>query len=149
MVSVEYRNAYKEVLEILHYVSKEDVNKIPKEMLQTFEQNANIDYEFKYNPNETLEKQKVSEKARYIIAILFRDYWATEEQRNKIIAKEKYDLNNIEVQKQEKYSYDKLFENKQKNIESSTVKEHTELVEYKELKWYQKIFLTIKNLLNL
>ena len=87
MVKVEYANAYKEVLDILKYVSKEDLNKIPTKKIEMFSKYANYDYDFEYNPEITLKEQNVSDIAQTIIAILFRDYWATKTQRNKIISK--------------------------------------------------------------
>ena len=36
MIKTEYANAYKEVLEILKYVSKEDFNKIPRKKIEMF-----------------------------------------------------------------------------------------------------------------
>ena len=50
MVKVEYANAYKEVLDILKYVSKEDLNKIPTKKIEMFSKYANYDYDFEYNP---------------------------------------------------------------------------------------------------
>ena len=39
MVSVEYANAYTEVLGILKYISKEDYEKIPNSKIELFETN--------------------------------------------------------------------------------------------------------------
>ena len=83
MISIEYANAYTEVLEILKFIPKEDYEKIPKEKITLFEANSNKDYNFKYNPILTLDEQETSKLAKTIIAILFRDYWATESQRKK------------------------------------------------------------------
>jgi len=145
MVSLDYRVAYSEVLEILKYVPKDYVNKIPNEMLQTFKQNANENYEFKYNVDKTLIEQNVSKTARYIIAILFRDYWATPEQRDKIIAKEKYDLDKIEQQKIEKYSYDNLFKTRPKD---DIAIDNNEMIIYKET-IFKKIIEKIKRILKM
>ena len=81
MVTAEYKIAYSEVLEILKHISKEEYNKIPKEMIQMFKTNATNESHFAYNSNKTLQEQNVSETARTIIAILFRDYCATEDQK--------------------------------------------------------------------
>ena len=86
MVDIQYANAYTEVLEILKNISQEDYNKVSKEKINLFEHNANKEYIFNYDSTKTLEEQNVSKTARAIIAILFRDYWATDEQRNKIKA---------------------------------------------------------------
>ena len=76
MTDIEYANAYTEVLDILKYISKEDYEKIPKTKIQMFE-------------DKTLEEQNVSEIAKMIIAILYRDYFATKEQRYVIIKKQR------------------------------------------------------------
>lgn len=146
MVSQEYMNAYSEVLEILQHISLEEFNKIPKEMIDTFKKNANTEYRFEYNPNKTLKQQNVSKKARYIIAILFRDYWATPFQKERIEEMEKYDLQKRENQKTKKYNPDNIFKNKQIQDEQ-VLGTHTELVEYKKQKWHQKLFIKILRLL--
>lgn len=96
MIDTKYANAYVEVLEILKYISREDYNKIPKNKIELFQINANNDYHFTYNPEKTLNEQNVSKIAKGIIAILFRDYWATDIQKEKIIAKQNYDRQLLE-----------------------------------------------------
>ena len=88
MADIQYANAYTEVLDILKYISKEDYEKIPKSKIKVFEENCNKNYNFTYDENKTLDEQNVSEIAKAIIAILFRDYWATKEQRYIIIKKQ-------------------------------------------------------------
>lgn len=130
MVDIEYANAYSEVLEILQHISQEDYDKIPKEKLTLFEANANKDYNFTYDIDKTLDEQSVSNKAKTIIAILFRDYWATDSQREKIKAKEKYDRQNNEEIK-EKYNPDNLFKNN--NIEKENIlNDNNKMILYKE-----------------
>lgn len=135
MVDIKYANAYSEVLEILKYLTQEDYEKIPKEKIEVFETNMNKDYAFNYNPDKTLQEQNVSETARTIIAILFRDYWATEEQRKRIIKVQQQERNRIESKKQEKYNTNELFKNNKK-----TKTQEVAMVEVKEQKWYKKVF---------
>ncbi len=116
MVSIEYANAYSEVLGILKYISKEDYEKIPNSKIELFETNQNKDYIFEYNPNKTLDEQNVSKRAKAIIAILFRDYWATKIQKEKIISKQNYDRMKLEEEKKAKYNSDNLFKNDDKKI---------------------------------
>ena len=138
MVDIKYANAYTEVLEILKYVSIEDYNKIPKSKIELFKINANREYAFKYNPNRTLDEQSVSKIAKSIIAILFRDYWTTDIQRERIIAKQNYDRKKFEEENRKKYNLDNLFKNKQHKVE--TVENSVAMIEYKE-----SIFTKIKN----
>ena len=88
MADIQYANAYTEVLDILKHISKEDYEKIPKSKIKVFEENSNKNYNFTYDENKTLDEQNVSEITKVIIAILFREYWATKEQRYIIIKKQ-------------------------------------------------------------
>lgn len=147
MVDIKYANAYSEVLEILKYVSIEDYNKIPENKIELFKTNANTDYNFIYNPNKTLEEQEVSKIVKGIIAILFRDYWATESQRNKIITKQNYDRVKLEEEKKSKYNTDNIFNNNNSNIQKEIEQhEETRMTIVQKEKWYQKVFNLIKGL---
>lgn len=139
MVNLEYANAYSELLEILKYISKNEYNKIPKEKIEFYKKNANQDYYFAYKPNQTLDEQNTSKITKGIIAILFRDYWATPEQREKIINRQKYDRMQIEKAKEQKYNPNNLFKNNE--LKS---KQELALVEVKKEKWYEKIFSFFK-----
>ena len=146
MISVEYANAYSEVLEILKYISKEDYEKIPNSKIELFETNYNKDYIFKYNPNKTVDEQNVSKTAKAIIAILFRDYWATEIQKEKIISKQNYDRMKLEEERKARYNSNNLFKNNEKRIimDNTEKEEELALIETSDIKWYKKVwrFLT-------
>lgn len=145
MVTTNYKIAYSEVLEILKHISEEEYNKIPNDMIELFKTNANNDNEFVYNPNKTLEEQNVSETARTIIAILFRDYWATETQKEKIIAKQNYDREKI---KEEKYNYNNLFNKNKKEteIQEEIKNNEVDIISYKE-SIFKRIINKIKDIL--
>lgn len=147
MVDIQYANAYTEVLEILKNISQEDYNKVSKGKINLFEHNANKEYIFNYDSTKTLEEQNVSKTARAIIAILFRDYWATDEQRNKIKAFQNNKIHQIEEENRQKYNTD-IFKNR-KNSAAEVINEQAEnmqLVEYKEnifkriLRFFRKMF---------
>lgn len=145
MVDIKYANAYREVLEILKYIPIEDYKKIPKNKINLFETYSNNDYNFCYDITKTLEEQNVSKTAKAIIAILFRDYWATETQKEKIIAKQNYDRIQLEEKKKEIYNPDNIFKNhKEENILDDTEQQQkTALIETNNIKWYKKVWKTI------
>ena len=147
MVDNKYAVAYSEVLEILKYIPLEDYNKIPKTKIELFKTNANNDYTFNYDPSKTLEEQNVSNITKGIIILLFRDYWATERQRNKIIAKQNYDRMKLEEKKKEKYNPDNIFRNRYKNFLADNIENNQELalIETNNMKWYKKIWKLIKD----
>ena len=105
----EYSIAYSEVLEILKYIPTEDYNKVPEEKIRLFKSNADKEYIFDYNPEKTLDENNVSKRAKAIIAILFRDYWANDVQRKIIIAKQNNDRREMEEEKKKNYKYEDLF----------------------------------------
>lgn len=154
MVDIKYANAYTEVLEILKYISTEDYNKIPKIKIELYETNANSKYSFTYDPDKTLNEQNVSKIAKGIIAILFRDYWATEEQRKKIIAKQNYHRQKLEDEKRKKYNSNDIFKARTtfdlKEVSDQNIVDNSNLpIEVKKQKVFQKIIIFIKKCLKL
>lgn len=143
MVNTEYEIAYSEVLEILKYISKEEFNKVPQDMLEMFKTNASNENQFIYDPNKTLQEQNVSEIARAIIAILFRDYWATENQKQKILNKQNLDR---EKMREEMYSPDNIFQKHNIQHKENSTTNGVAIVEYKEsiftkiINWFKRNF---------
>ena len=149
MIAENYACAYKEVIEVLKYTKREDVNKIPKYRILLWKTNMNKEYDFKIDTTKSLDEQNLSDEAKAIIANIFKKYWATDYQRERIEAKEKYDIEQLEKEKQEKYNPENLFKNKSKSEEKQTqsIKEKS-LVVVNEEKWYKKIFSIIKSFFN-
>lgn len=106
-----YSRACTEVLVILkYYLSKAEFDGIPKQKIEFFEKNKDKNYDYQIDKNVPLEKQKISEMANSIIITLYRDYFATEKQKeilNKILI-----LNDAKKEKQKKIKYEQnVFEN--------------------------------------
>lgn len=144
-----YAKAYKEVIEILKYVPEESVNKIPKETLEIFSINMDKNYKFKIDENKSFEEQNLLEETKAIFANIFRDYWATPYQKEKIEEKEKHDRLKIEEEKREKYNVDELFNTRKKLINQQEIEENNISnlpIEIKKEKFYQKLIKFIKNI---
>lgn len=148
IVDKNYACAYTEVIEILKYTKREDVNKIPKYKILLYKNFMDKEYEFKVDVNKTIEEQNLSIEAKAILANIFKNYWATDYQKQRIEAKEKYDLEQIEKEKNEKYNPEDLFKNRKKVTDSNTVceSEETALIEYKKENFFIKILNKIKSL---
>ena len=137
-----YAKAYKEAIEILNFVPKESVDKIPKTMLEVFRTKMDKNWDFKVDINKSFEEQELLDETKAIFANIFRDYWATPYQKERIEAKEKYDRQKIEEEKAEKYNPDDLF--KKKKIEIDEESEKAEKIsnlpiEVKKEKFYEKL----------
>lgn len=107
-----YQKAYKEILEILKYVPEESIKKIPQEMRDMFEKEQLKTYDFQIDTSKTFEEQELLEETKAILANIFRDYWATPYQKERIEIKEKYDRQQSEEQKRKIYNPNDLFKNK-------------------------------------
>ena len=137
MINSKYAKAYTEVLEVRKYFSEEDYNKIPKKKIEFYKENMDKNYDFTINPDIDLSEQNISPEANAIMITLYRDHFATEEQKEKI--KEILELNEkkAEQEKRKKYNPDNLF--KRNNSSENKVQE-TALVKYKE-----NFFIRFKN----
>ena len=133
MTNNKYAKAYKEVLEIIQYFPEKEYKKIPKEKIDFYKNNMDNEYEFAIDPGKDLSEQNISKEANTIIVSLYQDYFATEEQKQKI--KEILELNEKKAeQKKGKYDPNNIFKDKTniKNIEQPNVQKTSFLVEYKE-----------------
>ena len=141
-----YPKAYREVYEILKNISKEDFEKIPQDIIKTIKNNMDTEYEYKLKENVDFEEQNVLQETKALLAIIYRDYWATNIERERIIEKEQYDKKIFEDELREKYNPDNLFKKKNKveEIEKST--ECKELIEYKEESIFRQILRKIKSI---
>lgn len=147
-----YKKAYKEIIEILKYVPEESVKKIPQEMRNMFEEEQLKTYDFQIDTSKNFEEQEIMEETKAILANIFRDYWATPYQREKIKKQEKYDRQKSEEEKAKKYNPDDLFKkNKIKNNNENDGKEESGNlpIEVKKEKFYEKIINFFKKIFHI
>ena len=104
MYQTKYTNAYTEVYEILNCLDKDEYNKIPVELLEVFEENRNLEYEYEINEEQDLTKQPMLVETKAILLNIFRDYLATSDQSKKIKQWLQMDREYLEKHKQERYT---------------------------------------------
>ncbi len=131
-----FPKAYKEVMEILNFVPKQSVDKIPQTMLKTFESSMDKNYNFTVDINKSFEEQNLLDETKAIFANIFRDYWATPYQKERIEIKEKYDRQKIEEEKRSKYNVNNLFVKREEKLLKTT---NNFPIEYNQDKFYKKI----------
>ena len=144
-----YFKAYKEVIEILKNVPKESFDKIPQTMIDTFNAKMDTNYNFSIDINKDFEEQELLDETKAILAIIFRDYWATTYQKERIQAKEKYDRQRIEEEKRTNFNYD-IFNkyNKAKNIEHE-LNNNNLPIEVKKEKLYERMIIFFKKMFHI
>lgn len=124
--------AYVETLEILKYIPIEDYNKIPTEIIENMQLNSDKEYIYTVTCFDNFQEQKMLKETETILAVLFRDYWATEEQRKLIKKKEIYDLKILEAEKSKLYDPDNLFKKRREQNNTQVKENENALIEYKE-----------------
>ena len=132
-----YAKACTEVLEILSHFSEEDFSRIPSDKIDFLKQNCDRDYDYKIDPEVDLDKQYISEEANAIIIGLYREYFATEHQRNVLDDILKHNQVLADRESRIKYNPDNVFDNKQEQstesvVEKDEVSSNVQMVEYKE-----------------
>lgn len=110
-VNMEYRIAYAEVLEVLKHMDKEYVSRIPVKLLNFWQQNALKDFDYTYDESLDFKDQDISSRARVILAIVYRDCYASKEEREGILRGLAEDRARVEEEKRIKYDPEKVFEN--------------------------------------
>lgn len=76
--------AYVEVLEILKLIPLEEYNNVPNYIIENMNTEKDSLYKFQLGSIDNFQNQELLEETIAILAILFRDYWATDEQRRRI-----------------------------------------------------------------
>ena len=144
-----YKRAYTEVIEIIKYFPNEEYAKIPLEKINYYKENMDKDYNFKINPNIELEKQNISREANAILVTLFKDYFATDRQKEILNNLLKQNQQILEELKQEKYNPSNLFmQSKTQQQNTVTIQEdnsENSLIGIKE-NFFTKFINFIKNI---
>ena len=144
-----YARAYTEVLEILKYLPTEEYEKIPKEKIAFYNKNKDNNYSYMFNETKQIDEQKISREANAIIVSLFRDFFATPIQKEKLEKILKQNERKHEEKLKEKYNPDNIFKNYTINttpIQSEPVVTETAMIEYKKTvfdkikNWFKKVF---------
>lgn len=149
MVTKEFAEASAEINEIFKYLPKEEVEKIPSKLREFFKEVSSKDYVTNINPNMPLDKQQIKEKTKDIIALIYRNYWCSEEERKELDQKLIENDKNFEEELREKYNPDNIFKNNvttTKKEESEVKEEKIEqsLVPQETGKWYQRFLDMVK-----
>ena len=120
VISLEQREAYSEVLEVLRHMNKIYVDKIPKKLIMFFYDNCSLDYDFRMT--KPIGEEKLKDKTLDLLAILNMNYWSKGQSKEDLIMNyAKIDQNTkqqINSQLEKKNIFTKIdFPNNEQNIE--------------------------------
>lgn len=136
--------AYSEVYEILKFIEDEYVNRIPKRIMDFFEEERDKEYKPIINVNISLDDQNLKRETMVLLAILNYNYWCDSEEEKKEIQKELIRNSKLKEQEEkelaEMYNPDNIFKKKNEVKELITDNsENMQLIELKEQGFIKKL----------
>ena len=120
--------AFSEVYTILEYSNEEIRNKIPNDFILLIKNNKDINHKLVLDEKKPLNEQKQLIETREILALIYRDYIVSQEERERLLIEEREEQKRIENEIREKYNPDNLFKERVNNNTNNNV----EIVKYKE-----------------
>ena len=119
------------------------MEKIPQKFINFLFENADNDYKPNINFYDDDWKNSVQDDTQAILALIYRDYIVSDDERKELLKEEQEDKLKREKELQEKYNPDNLF--KKKTVEIQTPNNEVQLVKVNETSWFKKVLNKIFN----
>ena len=118
-------NVYKNAFKIQQNTEEELFKKNPQKYVEFLQINRNKDYQINIDNTIEIDKQSILPETEAILALIYRSYWATDE--------EKLEFANMDKQEQMKQEFqgksiDEIFEQR-KNINNITIDNNLMVIE--------------------
>ncbi len=81
MIDNIYQNALKETYDILQNTDSELINKVPTKFISFLKNNMNVNYTTNIDDNISISQQTLLPETEAILALIYRSYWSTEEEK--------------------------------------------------------------------
>ena len=125
--------AFNEIYYILENSDKDIQDKIPKKIKDFIKENKDENYKINIDFSKKLNNQNLLPQTKEMMAILYRDYLCSKEERKLIINK----AMKIQKELEAKYDISNIFEKRKKNHNAKEINQLP--IEIKKKKWYEKI----------
>ena len=146
MLDEVYRNSFKEVYYILQNSETQLLERVPVKFMNFLKSNMNPDFKTNISLEIPLNKQPLLKETEDILSLVYRSYFATNEEKEAFAIKDKQEFLNLEQNKRQNYpSKDiyKVFEERQ-NIDN--IKIDNSLIVIRKENFIQKLFNKILKL---
>lgn len=129
MIETKDANAFTEVDIIIKNLTEELRTKIPNGFIKMIEDNKNENYFFEFDENMPINEQQILEETKTILTIIYKDFLCSQKEKEELNKK----MMENEMIYQDKYSVEKIFENKKEQNEFKINRESEQLalVKYK------------------
>lgn len=140
------KTSYNEIWDIINHMNSELYIKIPQKFLTFIKQNQVENYQVQIDYSKNINEQELQKDTRILLALIYRDYLCDSAEKESLLKKDQFKLEEIEQEKREKYNLDNSFiKNKQ---QESFEKNSQQMIEYKQETVFQKILNRIREFLN-
>lgn len=83
VISLEQRQVYSEVLEVLRHMEKIYIDKIPKKIIMFFYDNCSLDYDFRMT--KSIGEETLHPNTLNILAIINLNYWSKNKSKDELL----------------------------------------------------------------
>jgi len=123
--------------------------KIPVKLITFLQSKADEENaKFELDLSKNYEEQTISEEARAILTLIYKDYWCTPEERKALEERAEAEQIKLDKELEEKYNPDKIFSSRTSNENVQKIQETQDIVVVQKQTWYQKIIEKIKSFFN-
>ena len=149
-MTLEYKQALKEVYTILNVMEKEYINKLPNKLISFIKENMDNSYISNINVNIPINEQLLKKDTKILLSLIYRSYWCNEEKRNELLEEDAFLKCEKEKEIREKYNPDNIFKksNQENEIEENIIKNEIALLEYKD-SIFKKFINKIKSIFHI
>lgn len=137
-----YTKALTEVDEIINHLDIATLEKIPISFRKFVKTTKNQDYRFEYKDELPLTEQGLSDEAKAIISLMYRNYMCSKEEKQRLAEKDKKALEIKRQKEQEKYNVDNIIKEKQKEMQGAKAQLPTVI---KKEGFFRRILNSIRN----
>ena len=135
----EYKIAFKETYVIINDLAEDLYHKIPKEFIKMLKNNMDEQYICNI---EDLYNKGINDETKIILSLIYRDFLASEEEKNKLKNYDEYIIN------KELEEYKIIFKDKYKKEQDNKIMKTTNtLLDNKLIKYKENIFKKIINII--
>lgn len=134
-----YREAFAEVLEILKNSNQKIIEKIPEKFIKFLTENKDNNYVVQIDFTDENWDNSIKKETQAIIALIYRDYIVSPEEREKLIAEEKEEQIRIENELRERYNPNNLFKKNDNKLDKEITNTNS-LIETRNEPWFKKLY---------
>lgn len=148
-MTIERKQAYTEILEILNILGNNYSEKVPNKMKKYFQDNCSEDYKFNIDSRSNISEQITNPITINLLGMLRYNYWCNSENEKQELLKKFSENDEKKEQKlRERYNPDKLFENRAIMQQDSIVKNDVALAQVKE-NFFTKLMKKLKDIFHI